>query len=83
MLLDEYLDYFATIKNSSFNNTKCLYLKNWHFVKQFPHYNTYEVPIYFQSDYLNEYWSHLDDDYKFVYFGPKNSWFVSTFIFFK
>ncbi|RWS22013.1 hypothetical protein B4U80_03338 [Leptotrombidium deliense] len=81
MTFDEYLDYF--VESSSKNNRltcdvrKCLYLKNWHFVQQFPGYEAYKVPIYFESDYLNEYWHQKDDDYKFVYLGPKGSWFVS------
>ena len=61
------------------------YLKDWHFVKEVPHYKAYETPNFFVSDWLNEY---LDDseqnqikkenfqksDYKFVYIGPKGSW---------
>lgn len=37
----------------------------------------YTTPVYFQSDWLNQYWdSHekQDDDYRFVYMGPKGSW---------
>ncbi|GAB6028314.1 JmjC domain-containing protein 4 [Chamberlinius hualienensis] len=54
-----------------------LYLKDWHFTKDFPNYNAYEVPSLFQSDWLNEFWSlrnDSDDDYRFVYMGPKGSW---------
>jgi len=47
--------------------------------REFPDYNAYDVPIYFKSDWLNEYWdectsSDVSDDYRFVYFGPKGSW---------
>ena len=37
----------------------------------------YQTPVYFRSDWLNEYWESFDpitDDYRFVYIGPKGSW---------
>ncbi|TTB70975.1 JmjC domain-containing protein 4 [Bagarius yarrelli] len=41
----------------------------------FPDHRSYTTPIYFSSDWLNEYWDTLDvDDYRFVYMGPKGSW---------
>lgn len=45
--------------------------------RDFPEYVAYTTPVYFQSDWLNQYWdSHekQDDDYRFVYMGPKGSW---------
>jgi len=46
--------------------------------RDFPDYPFYSTPIYFQSDWLNEFWdSRTDcaDDYRFVYIGPKGSWY--------
>ena len=43
-------------------------------MKQFPNVELYSTPKYFTSDWLNEYWQDQNDDYKFVYLGPKNSW---------
>lgn len=35
----------------------------------------FTLPIYFSSDWLNEYWDALDvDDYRFVYMGPTGTW---------
>lgn len=54
-----------------------LYLKDWHFTKEFRFDRVYRVPSYFASDWLNEYFSRnadLDDDYRFVYIGPTGSW---------
>ena len=37
------------------------------------------TPIFFQSDWLNEFWDSREDqedDYRFVYIGPKGSWYV-------
>lgn len=43
--------------------------------RMFPDHHAYTTPIYFSSDWLNEYWDTLDfDDYRFVYMGPKGSW---------
>lgn len=45
------------------------------FCRMFPEHHAYTTPIYFSSDWLNEYWDTLDvDDYRFVYMGPKGSW---------
>jgi len=44
--------------------------------RNFPEHNTYKNPIYFSSDWLNEYWDTSEvDDYRFVYMGPKGSWY--------
>lgn len=43
----------------------------------FPTCKAYETPVYFKSDWLNEFWdrrSDVSDDYRFVYMGPKGSW---------
>ena len=69
MTLQEYLDYWMS------DRTELLYLKDWHFTKDHPGgQDFYQVPDYFKSDWLNEYWQDKNDDYKFVYLGPKGSW---------
>eukprot|EP00112_Aurelia_sp_Birch-Aquarium-sp1_P006289 Seg1697.5 transcript_id=Seg1697.5/GoldUCD/mRNA.D3Y31 product="JmjC domain-containing protein 4" protein_id=Seg1697.5/GoldUCD/D3Y31 len=52
-----------------------LYLKDWHCQREFPNYRAYEVPKYFKSDWLNEWFDQGEqDDYRFVYMGPKGTW---------
>ncbi|KAL4198638.1 hypothetical protein AMTRI_Chr03g47000 [Amborella trichopoda] len=67
-----------------------LYLKDWHFVKEYPEYVAYTTPLFFLDDWLNIY---LDSykmhgvpdenndvqgincsDYRFVYMGSKGTW---------
>jgi len=46
--------------------------------RDFPDYPSYSTPVYFQSDWLNEFWdsrTDCSDDYRFVYIGPKGSWY--------
>ena len=46
-------------------------------LRTFPTYKAYETPVYFKSDWLNEFWDQrvdVTDDYRFVYMGPKGSW---------
>lgn len=73
---NNYLDYFeASVEHEVFND-KLDYLKNWHLQLNTDD-NFYDVPIYFASDWLNEYCVKcLNDDYRFVYMGPKNTWYV-------
>ncbi|XP_075211935.1 jumonji domain containing 4 [Lycorma delicatula] len=75
----EFLDYWEEyIKSSYPDSMKCLYLKDWHFTRDYPDEVVYIVPKYFSSDWLNEYLTCKDDlskdDYRFVYMGPKGSW---------
>lgn len=67
-----------------------LYLKDWHFVKEYPEYEAYSTPMFFCDDWLNFYLDnfrlHTDSDtdqqnqeiccsdYRFVYMGVKGSW---------
>ncbi|KAL4712894.1 hypothetical protein ACJJTC_011964 [Scirpophaga incertulas] len=54
---------------------KLQYLKDWHLKRNRPNDNFYEIPIMFASDWLNEFSDDkTEDDYKFVYIGPKDSW---------
>jgi len=77
MSLESYIEYW---ERSSSENEACLYLKDWHFIRDCdPSYVPYRTPPYFSSDWLNEWWQHRTDehepnDYKFVYVGPKGSW---------
>jgi hypothetical protein len=64
-----------------------LYLKDWHFVKEYPDYTAYQTPPLFSDDWLNvyldNYQMHEDrdsfqkydqiscSDYRFVYMGGK------------
>ncbi|CAN1845816.1 Arginine-specific demethylase JMJ20 [Linum perenne] len=64
-----------------------LYLKDWHFVKEFPDYVPYKTPLFFCDDWLNLYLDHYHmhtdpdtyqdsnkiscSDYRFVYMGAK------------
>ena len=45
----------------------------------FPNEQVYNVPAYFSSDWIKELWAMqlppFDDDYRFVYIGPKNTWY--------
>ncbi|GIL99699.1 hypothetical protein Vretimale_4849 [Volvox reticuliferus] len=36
-----------------------MYLKDWHFVAEFPDYGAYRLPIFFADDWLNTYYDHL------------------------
>ncbi|NWH41928.1 JMJD4 protein, partial [Chloropsis hardwickii] len=45
------------------------------FSRAFPEQDVYTTPVYFSSDWLNEYWDAMAvDDFRFVYMGPKGSW---------
>lgn len=66
------------------------YLKDWHFVKEYPEYVAYITPTYFCDDWLNLYLDNFRmntssdsdqqnkeiccSDYRFVYMGVKGSW---------
>ncbi|KAL4360350.1 hypothetical protein AHAS_Ahas08G0168600 [Arachis hypogaea] len=72
------------------NSHSVPYLKDWHFVKEYPEYVAYKTPIFFCDDWLNlyldNYRMHTDSDkyqenneiccsdYRFVYMGVKGSW---------
>ncbi|XP_024635274.1 2-oxoglutarate and iron-dependent oxygenase JMJD4 isoform X2 [Medicago truncatula] len=66
------------------------YLKDWHFVKEYPEYVAYITPTFFCDDWLNLYLDNFRmnthsgsdqqnkeiccSDYRFVYMGVKGSW---------
>lgn len=61
--------------NRDIQSTDLLYLKDWHLKAQQPYYDFYKVPKHFASDWLNEYLlATANDDYRFVYMGPKDTW---------
>ncbi|XP_061549664.1 2-oxoglutarate and iron-dependent oxygenase JMJD4 isoform X1 [Phyllopteryx taeniolatus] len=76
MPFKEFIQYWKEhIQNGHSSPKGCLYLKDWHMARDFPEHHVYTTPIFFTSDWLNEYWDALEvDDYRFVYMGPKGSW---------
>ncbi|XP_034190454.1 jumonji domain containing 4 [Osmia lignaria lignaria] len=78
MEMKDYLNYWTEYAKSNYSDSMpLLYLKDWHCPKLFPNAPMYNVPEYFASDWLNEYYianPELNDDYRFVYMGPKGTW---------
>ncbi|KAF5957529.1 hypothetical protein HYC85_004754 [Camellia sinensis] len=93
MSVSEFIDYWLDFDNAStheFDAKSPLYLKDWHFVKEYPEYLAYTTPPFFQDDWLNlcldKYRMHKDadtyqekneiscSDYRFVYMGAKGTW---------
>lgn len=82
--LHKYLDWWREFISSGHSLTAhddLLYLKDWHLQQEdekekgVASSSFYEVPKYFQSDWLNEYlMGSKKQDYRFVYMGPKGSW---------
>uniref|UniRef100_T1J5J7 Jumonji domain-containing protein 4 n=1 Tax=Strigamia maritima TaxID=126957 RepID=T1J5J7_STRMM len=74
--VNDFVDYWQQYIDSDYSDSiECRYLKDWHFQKEHPDYYAYSVPKFFTFDWLNEYCkSKTDDDYDFVYMGPKGSW---------
>ncbi|XP_023777835.1 jmjC domain-containing protein 4 [Cyanistes caeruleus] len=72
----EFVEYWREfISNGHRSSRGCLYLKDWHLSRAFPEREFYSIPVYFSSDWLNEYWDAVGaDDFRFVYMGPKGSW---------
>lgn len=73
---DRYIEYWENYIAQNYSSDLPLYyLKDWHLQQDFPKDKFYEIPIYFASDWLNEYLTSKNgDDYRFVYMGPKKSW---------
>ncbi|XP_073274322.1 arginine-specific demethylase JMJ20-like isoform X1 [Primulina huaijiensis] len=93
MSVSEFIDRWERISGSddgSADGNSLLYLKDWHFVKEYPEYNAYITPSFFCDDWLNlyldKYNMHGDpgalqeideiscSDYRFVYMGAKGTW---------
>ncbi|XP_054282917.1 2-oxoglutarate and iron-dependent oxygenase JMJD4-like isoform X1 [Macrosteles quadrilineatus] len=77
-VLNTFLEYWKSyVCNNYSPELPCYYLKDWHFMREFPDEKIYQVPSFFASDWLNEYFlqrQDVHDDYRFVYMGPKGSW---------
>ncbi|NXH25481.1 JMJD4 protein, partial [Myiagra hebetior] len=74
----EFVEYWREHIGSGYRSPRgCLYLKDWHLSRSgllpnAPELDAYSTPVYFSSDWLNEYWDAVAvDDYRFVYMGPK------------
>lgn len=78
MKFNDFLDYWKrkiVANEIESEQNDLFYLKDWHLKNQLPNYDFYQIPIYFASDWLNEFCIENNrDDYRFVYMGPKGSW---------
>uniref|UniRef100_A0A0E0FMX5 JmjC domain-containing protein n=1 Tax=Oryza nivara TaxID=4536 RepID=A0A0E0FMX5_ORYNI len=90
MSMREFVDHWAASSSNGDSDGSLLYLKDWHFVKEYPGYVAYTTPTFFADDWLNMYLDshpiHRDSDianhtneincadYRFVYMGPKGTW---------
>ncbi|KAL5109171.1 2-oxoglutarate and iron-dependent oxygenase JMJD4 [Taenia crassiceps] len=75
MTTEEYLAYWKTFNHNG--TEQLLYLKDWHYFKEIDFRNYYLQPVYFSSDWLNEFYefrTDCEDDFRFVYIGPKGTW---------
>lgn len=59
-------DYLAKWQRGEVSKAgSALYLKDWHFSREFPEYQLYVTPDHFADDWMNAYWDHLQhDDYR-------------------
>lgn len=74
MEFGEFLNYWQR-RIAGQSDGKLTYLKDWHLRRCLPSYQFYETPMYFASDWLNEFCVEKGcDDYRFVYMGPKGTW---------
>ncbi|KAH1075557.1 hypothetical protein J1N35_027885 [Gossypium stocksii] len=91
MSVSEFVNHWlqGSKENHDVNGKSVLYLKDWHFVKEYPEYQAYITPLLFTDDWLNLYLDnyHMHDDldadqvsddiscsdYRFVYMGAKGS----------
>ncbi|GMH21500.1 hypothetical protein Nepgr_023342 [Nepenthes gracilis] len=79
----------STVVTEKYDGKSLLYLKDWHFMKEYPEYVAYATPLFFCDDWLNlyldKYRMHNEpdvqesngiscSDYRFVYMGPKGTW---------
>lgn len=74
-VFSEYLEYWEKYNRDS--TLPVSYLKDWHLKLFNENDEFYDIPIQFASDWLNEYYTAcLNDDYRFVYMGPRNTWYI-------
>lgn len=76
MPLRDYISYWRDYIRGGYSSPRgCLYLKDWHLCRDSSAEDVFTLPVYFSSDWLNEFWDALDvDDYRFVYAGPTGTW---------
>ncbi|KAM5309252.1 2-oxoglutarate and iron-dependent oxygenase JMJD4 isoform 4-T4 [Glossophaga mutica] len=76
MPLRDYISYWKEFIQGHYSSPRgCLYLKDWHLCRDASAKGIFTLPVYFSSDWLNEYWDTLDvDDYRFIYMGPTGTW---------
>ncbi|XP_014390204.1 PREDICTED: jmjC domain-containing protein 4 isoform X5 [Myotis brandtii] len=76
MPLKDYISYWKEFIQRDYSSPRgCLYLKDWHLCRYSSAEGLFTLPVYFSSDWLNEYWDTLDvDDYRFIYMGPAGTW---------
>ncbi|KAF6094392.1 jumonji domain containing 4 [Phyllostomus discolor] len=76
MPLRDYISYWKEFIQGHYSSPRgCLYLKDWHLCRDSSAEGIFTLPVYFSSDWLNEYWDTLDvDDYRFIYMGPTGTW---------
>ncbi|XP_037004449.2 2-oxoglutarate and iron-dependent oxygenase JMJD4 isoform X2 [Artibeus jamaicensis] len=76
MPLRDYISYWKEFIKGHYSSPRgCLYLKDWHLCRDSSAEGIFTLPVYFSSDWLNEYWDTLDvDDYRFIYMGPTGTW---------
>ncbi|KAK9278901.1 hypothetical protein L1049_028482 [Liquidambar formosana] len=88
--LEDSVEEISNASTRECNGKFQLYLKDWHFVKEYPEYLAYTTPLIFCDDWLNLYLDnhrmHKDpdtyqeknelscSDYRFVYMGAKGTW---------
>ncbi|BBN19833.1 protein MpCupin104 [Marchantia polymorpha subsp. ruderalis] len=57
MTVRQFVDYWSALRDDAASNcnseSRLLYLKDWHFVKEFPAYCAYNTPEAFSDDWLN------------------------------
>ncbi|XP_034362239.1 2-oxoglutarate and iron-dependent oxygenase JMJD4 isoform X1 [Arvicanthis niloticus] len=79
MPLRDYISYWKEYIQGDYSSPRgCLYLKDWHLCRDSlvgDLEGVFTLPVYFSSDWLNEFWDVLNvDDYRFVYAGPRGTW---------
>ncbi|BES89517.1 JmjC domain, hydroxylase [Nesidiocoris tenuis] len=79
MSMADFLAYWESfIDNGYAEDDYSYYMKDWHFANEHPSEDAYRVPPFFASDWINEYLLRgekcSNDDYRFVYMGPKGTW---------
>lgn len=70
MKFSDYLNYWNGDRKAG-----NLYLKDFHLKHEFPDLDFYNLPVYFKSDWLNEFLiDNKKEDFRFIYIGPKDTW---------